>query len=380
MSSTGHSQSDASTIELGAWALGRRAHARADVAGAHATVLSMRPPNNRRGVLLIVGNGLTLDLCFGHGAVDLGTWNTSSPLGWPVMMPSAPDVFLRERLPEFNAAVHEFQTQTPSASDFDVIDSIAQRYFASAMAPYPVVQAYVEMRHYLALAYSTFQAAVDRVDLTSWRWVSYFRSLGRDLVAAFSFNYDLVLERALEAAGISYARVGLWEEVGGRTMIVKPHGSIDFELQDRTVAFIGREPSYPMPNLINRVNSGIKRLARDDLLRVRISPELIPPMQAATARDYQWVSPGFETFSSQGPQITGTCVLAGISYWPVDRPEIDELIDMLLPDTRIIVANPNPADDLLTALRDRGFDPIKAKSPRVLRPSWPYLGSTSTPI
>jgi hypothetical protein len=118
-----------------------------------------------------------------------------------------------------------------------------------------------------------------------------------------------------------------------------------------------------MRNLFDKINCPLQRIPRDDLLRARKNPELIAPMQATTARQYQWVAPGFDGFVSQGARLVGTCVLAGISYWDVDRPEIDEVLDALLPGTEVVVAYPRPPPELLAALQARSFDPVECAGP-----------------
>jgi hypothetical protein len=127
--------------------------------------------------------------------------------------------------------------------------------------------------------------------------------------------------------------------------ILKPHGSIDFVTSavpnERGWRVLGSD--FPQ-----------RRLERDELTRYRAECNLVLPLQESHLRHHQAVVPGFERWNLEAPAFQHV-VLAGLSYWDVDRPEIDALLDGLTPGTRLTIVNPAPPPELLTAANGRGL-------------------------
>ena len=295
-----------------------------------------------RDIAVVVGNGMTIDLCHGHAASALSDWDTGAPLAWSVRTPGESDLLI-DRLPRLREAVSA-ERATGLDNDFEIIDAIARRYAAGLEGGFELD---CELRHYLALAYSEFQTVVNRVDLSGWHWVEFLRAHADRIVGGFSFNYDLVFESALAAAGLPYMRP-VRNEVSG-TPVVKPHGSADFE-------YVGiRMPTgYPLRGWAALNNTPATALPRDQLLVPRMGPELVAPLQGSHIRQFQWVAPGFDWFRAVGTDLM-SCFLVGLSYWPVDRPEINEILDSLAPQTEVVVVNPTPPKELLDAITARGL-------------------------
>jgi hypothetical protein len=289
---------------------------------------------------LIIGNGLSIDLHQSNEA--LGTWNPSSPLGWDLRAPNHPDEHLLNYLPRFREQVQAIRAEHHDLTDFDVFEAIAAKFIGQDGFDACVTVA--EMRHFLALAYSAFQLEVDKLNLGDWRWTLFLRSLRSRLRAVVSFNYELVLERLLAHSGVVFGRVGI--DTNYQVMLLKPHGSIDSALHPKIIqAPVG----YPLANCIDRNDAPIARLVPGQWLQPRLEVDIVLPMEQSPYLPFQWVRPGYEMFARLGDKLD-CLVLAGLSYWGVDRPEINYLLDCLSPRSRIVVVNPHPDPELMARL------------------------------
>jgi hypothetical protein len=292
---------------------------------------------------LIVGNGLAIDLQTSF--VELAQWNPTHPLDWNIRALDEPDVPLLDRMPRFQARVAEVRQASPGFSDFDIINAIAQ--LCVGQWDFESCVTVAEMRHFLALAYAGFQEHADQVDWASWSWLRIVRALGSRLRVVASFNYELAIERALETCQIQHWRVGLDEAKG--LPIVKPHGSIDAALHPKSIVV---SVGYPLENCVDRNDAPLVRLTKDRWRAPRTEVDIVLPMEESPYLGYQWVQPGYELFRRIG-QTLDTLVVAGISYWGADRPEIDFMLESVRAPTKVFVVNPRPPEELLVKLRAR---------------------------
>jgi hypothetical protein len=203
-----------------------------------------------------------------------------------------------------------------------------------------------EARHFLAIAFSAFQLASDAHAIDGWDWTELLKALGDSILVAVSFNYDLILERSLAAASVPFQRVGIQDE-DGKLVIVKPHGSIDFETVGITMSTV-----YPMDKVAARNNTPLRALAPHELLEPRTEVDVIAPQESSWLSEFQWVRPGYEYFSAVAPTLR-RCIFVGLSYWPADRDEIDRLVGALHPSAEVIVANPAPPREFMDSLQAR---------------------------
>jgi hypothetical protein len=298
---------------------------------------------------VVVGNGLTIDLMT-HGARTLLTeWDPSSPLSWKVQTHDMRE--LRDCLPRFFDAVNSVRATHPNKTDFFVLDEIVrraatQRAEADALdwpaASRPGFEAGAldaEARHFLGLSYSALDMTLRRAcRVDGWRWLHYFEGLGDDLLAVMSFNYDTVIERVLESVGLRFFHCGIEPHAG--LPLGKPHGSVDYALSDNII-HLGREPEYPISIALTRIDAPMRRLPAAELAKPRLHVEVVPPMAATQIRCFQWVWPIFDAFTQLGPAIE-RCVFLGLSGWPVDQPELCDVLRALNPTTEVVVANPDP--------------------------------------
>src|SRR5579864_2962955 len=142
---------------------------------------------------LVVGNGLALDLH--QSQPGLKSWNPSNPLRWDIRAPGHPDRQLLDYLPRFREQIDLARDGTRAVPDFEIFRKVAEGL--ACRNDFDSCVTVAEMRHFLAIAYSAFQLEVDKLDLISWPWQQFLRSLSKRLTVVVSFNYELVLERLL---------------------------------------------------------------------------------------------------------------------------------------------------------------------------------------
>ncbi len=277
--------------------------------------------------LLVVGNGLNIDLRE-YLPSTLSRFDTRCPLAWDVPTPEKESEPLLANLPILSQILSESKASNPSLTDFQHLEKMFRKYPDH-------LKLRVEVQHFLVIAFSHYQMQINRVNLLTWKWATYLRGNQQDIVAAVSFNYDLLLERAFTISGMRYFTFDI-SDVHAGIPLIKPHGSIDF-----TSTAIAAKAGYPINIWASHNDFPQRRLRPDELLRPRIDAEIVPPTQRSHTEKYQWVAPGYDFIESLSAQIE-RCVVIGISYWEVDRPEIDRLLASLGKGTTIEIANPHP--------------------------------------
>jgi hypothetical protein len=297
---------------------------------------------------IVVGNGLTIDLIASSDPALFTDWHPSRPLSWAVRVEDGRP--LRDCLPHFFTEVDAVLAAWPHVSDFTVVDRIVKlaeerRRSADALgwragqAPgYEAGRLDTEARHFLGIAYSALEAELQRrCSVDEWRWLRYIEGLGKDLLAVMSFNYDTSIERTLTAGGIPFFHCGVEPQAG--MPLGKPHGSIDYAMAPGGV-HIDQPPAYPINIVMQLIDVPMRRLPVAELARPRHHVEVVPPMAASKIRHFQWVWPIFDAFRQLAPAIE-RCVFAGLSGWPVDQPELRDVLRVLNPATEVVVANPD---------------------------------------
>jgi hypothetical protein len=302
-------------------------------------------------VLLVVGNGLAMDLA-GHFP-GLRKWNTQRPLSWRIPAPGRQGVPLLDVFPRAKYRIAEAQAPCgATATDFDVFDAALK---AAALGSDPIKEL-VEIRHFVTMSYAAYQMQADRfVTAEAWPWGQFIGSIAERLQGVISYNYDLNAETVLETRTVlrhlalpSVGRDGL--------PISKPHGSIDYVPASDMIS--GPKPRYPVERFFEMCDVPIQRLPRYGLSAPRIAAQVVIPTEASGFTQFQWVKPG-RTWVHAAGRGTKFLILMGVSYWPVDRPELDEIMDAVPESATAIVGNPRPDSALMARLGTRFRDVIE---------------------
>lgn len=297
-----------------------------------------------RNICLLTGNGLTMSaLSYLKLNEEVNTHNF---LNWDVRYNNDKSKKILEDLPLLSEYLSK---EDLSCDNFSIVEEINE-YANRKDIPEAVSQGsdlLNELRHYICMSFSKFQVDFDKNDISDWNWVKFLRGLKDNISYAVSFNYDLVLERAMECAGISYSREGMYSEISG-VGILKPHGSIDFDSNsiecDDTV--------YPPKINSYRTNSNLERVDTSKLLSPRKEVAIILPNEYSYQTEYQWIKPGYEKIKSNGKNITHL-IIGGLSYCKQDRKEIDLIIDSLDKNAKVVVINKGKNEDLTRKLESK---------------------------
>jgi hypothetical protein len=283
---------------------------------------------------LLVGNGFTLDLV--------------GPLGlhssFPLQNFNNRDINYNDFIEKLPAVKDELFGQ--SVSDFDAI-----RNYISLN--HHDVNKDCQLRRFLALSYSSFQVIVDSYihQMMNWKWTRWLKENRKGLQLAISLNYDLVLENALRVANISYRRIGSNEPLG-KVPILKPHGSIDFDVQ----GFVGGLSPDNIWTIHTRLNDAgyVNVIPKSEWLLPRFEADIIPPSLHNIQRHLRWVDEMFKVYAMQAGRLD-SLIIIGSSYWDVDRPEIDYFLQRLNKKAKVYIMNQNPHPELIKTIQSLGL-------------------------
>lgn len=284
---------------------------------------------------LLVGNGFTNDLA---SVLDL---NSSLPLQ-----------NFKNRDIDFNnfigklPAIEKELIANQYSNDFEAISNYVSRNRNNE-------KKMCQLRRFLACAYSSFQYVVDSYpnQITNWKWTRWLQENNKGLSLTISLNYDVILENALRRAKISYRRIGTDEPLG-KVPLLKPHGSIDFDLPDSAISC----PIDMRWNITTSLNDAqfVKVIPKSDWLLPRMEADLIPPSMFNIQRNLSWINEMYNVYSTQASKLEAFIII-GSSYWDVDRPEINYLLQRLNKKAMIYIMNPNPSPELLRTIKSLGL-------------------------
>lgn len=208
--------------------------------------------------------------------------------------------------------------------------------------------AYKELTAYLRSLFVYYDSKVGiEGNLLEWAWADYFTKIVEhgiySQINIVTYNYDIWLERLLTNLGIPFSINGFGESEG-HIQIFKPHGSISFKYgveQDQT--------SYKIKYTKDMSDEPIEkfRVEYDDLEKYYILNAMIPP--AGDARRMEQSEQSWSTMiHSNIIQIVkemnenDDCIICGLSYWHVDRNELDQIIVNCDSKINMKMINPNP--------------------------------------
>ncbi|WP_218689960.1 hypothetical protein [Psychrobacter sp. BF1] len=293
-------------------------------------------------ISLIVGNGLSMS--FGSQSGINFKFNSQQPLNWNVICPSTGGL-LMDNLP----SLKKLWGKNFNKPHFDVFGFALDKFYCNLIG-IDSCKTTLEARHFLTIAFSEYSLLQSSKLNSDWAWFQWFELHQSEIKGSLSFNYDLLLESVFDKIGIAYHSSQVNHIING-IPLVKPHGSVDFEMAD---GMIDMHIEYPLNNFIDLNNAPIKRLQHDSLLYPRKQAHCIIPNEANKYKNYQWVSKSSIKFNRILKE-SDYCIFIGISYLPSDQVEIDRIINTLSEDCEIIIANPYPPKKLLAKIRNKRY-------------------------
>ncbi|WP_414730633.1 hypothetical protein, partial [Vibrio vulnificus] len=291
-------------------------------------------------ITLVVGNGFSMSFGFHIGLME--TWNTQSFLGWDIKSPTS-EALLIDLLPNLK----KLKESLTDEDDFKIFEYLQKKEYCEEVG-IDQDQCFVEARHYLTIAFSHLTVEQRNKFDTEWSWYKWLKAHRENIVGGLTLNYDLLLENCLDRLSLPFDSCQANGHGNGITLC-KPHGSVDFE-----VIGIKCPVSYPLKGLIDLNDMPIYKLDVSDLFYPRTQPLCIVPNERNKYQSFQWVEAASTKFKAALKDCTH-CIVIGISYFECDRPEIDEIIDSIPESCEIIVANPNPPQEMLEKLTSNPF-------------------------
>ncbi len=347
-----------------------------------------------KNVVLVTGNGLSIDL--------RSKFPDLLDTSYPLSVTSLPDYYvwngfitdfdLVRHFPMLSIIIDNARRNFPKITDFEILEKIrSEDHFSSLFATSSIFErddyrlrkglrpltweqenkkgiALAHLRLYLIHVFSYYDRCIFNEYLNSWRWTAWMQSNHNKLLQVISFNYDILIERAYkEPTQDDYLLHP--KDINAtldRLVFSKPHGSVNHS-EPQGIDFGELHWNYPSPNRIVEYGSGnVNIIPRNRMNQLRPFSDIVLPTEAVGMRqELRHIKAGYQRIKKIAPRIE-LCIIAGISYWHCDRPEINEIIESL-PAAKILVCNPYPPLDLLKYLvrNDRKFEVIKEDLPVV---------------
>lgn len=213
------------------------------------------------------------------------------------------------------------------------------------------LHAYKELVSYLKYLFIHYDSVVKKIpdEIKQWPWARFFQQLKNDdsvdEVVVISYNYDVWLERVFEKIGIDFSIPLLAQRGGTKFHIYKPHGSISYVHQKSLPrdSFSINYNSFFVDCPISDITVEYTNLDRHTPVSF-----IIPPAGEAGRSSSTWAqsirNDCVAKMAGFGPGDLG--VVCGLSYWHVDRAEIDNLFNSMNSEMDIVHLNPVPSSTL----------------------------------
>lgn len=216
------------------------------------------------------------------------------------------------------------------------------------------IYAYQELVAYLRELFIYYNSLINDETLRNipWGWRDYLTKLDKDptieSVEIITYNYDIFLERILDQLNIRFSIPGI-QENDAKFKIYKPHGSISFIYEGYML-----KDNYNIQTELSLNNGDISKfqIKYDNLSLYMPLIPIIPPAGEAHRYAQNWAN-------SIKSHLKGSIskfkekddfFICGISYWHVDRAEIDEIIRELNSDVNVRMINPGNVEGLSAIL------------------------------
>ncbi|HDY8139564.1 TPA: hypothetical protein RQL16_002346 [Vibrio vulnificus] len=225
------------------------------------------------------------------------------------------------------------------------------------------LNAYHELNSYLRALFSYYNHLIDDQELKeatqNWPWIQFLKRASEsqeyESISIITYNYDIWLERLLLSNDISFTipmvKGGEFGQ-NSKITIIKPHGSISYyhDIQSKADYSIGYQK--PIPGDATTDTFTVDHKVPNSKCLVSA---LIPPAGDTERMKQSWS--GQMRVSAAGKLRTlqdgDELMICGISYWHVDRAEIDELLTSCSSKVGVYMFNPYPnysMDAVLTSL------------------------------
>lgn len=210
------------------------------------------------------------------------------------------------------------------------------------------LKAYKELINYLKFLFISYNKTFtfNEHDLEKWGWFKYFKNLNEDEnieeVIIITLNYDIFLEKILLCMNIDFNISGVDKKIC-KFNIIKPHGSISFRHKNEMEI-----SSFRIKYSLESLESELKDFSLDYVLdysnSVPIVSALLPPAGDSYRFKLSWAKELRDLAIKKTKEIQeeDDIIICGISYWHVDRQELDKYLTNLNSKANVYLINPNP--------------------------------------
>lgn len=307
-------------------------------------------------VILVAGNGMSLSMLSDCSESDVDLMNLfrcGADVTWPG--DGMPGFLSYEHCPNlWSLGARPNSTKEES---YKVIEKIITAVNACCMADPATlddgiyIRAYKELVAYLRYLFvyyddiltdkDFFKKAIKSSPIKMIREIEESEKV--ESLDVVTFNYDAMLERCLHEAEVKFSIPRLSEDHSSKVALHKPHGSITFcgkTSVDRSAFEINYSAQF--------TEGGLEDICvkYDSLSENYPMVGMLPPAGESERYKHRWIrevwDSAIEATSSLGPN--DLVILYGLSYWHVDRREVDYLLANISRQSKVVSVNPNPSD------------------------------------
>ncbi len=210
------------------------------------------------------------------------------------------------------------------------------------------IYAYKELLQYLKHLFIFYNRKIKDIpdSVENWSWLKFLKHASDNdyysEIVIVTYNYDIWLERVLQKFDIPF-NVGMIgdNDPDAKINILKPHGSISFTHKQKT-----DKDSYTI-KLDNELLDGSTdefTIGYESLDDNYLVSALIPPAGESSRFNHTWASQIRGTAKHKASRLDSgdEMMICGLSYWHVDRAELDEIFVSCDPLLNVTMVNPNP--------------------------------------
>jgi len=207
--------------------------------------------------------------------------------------------------------------------------------------------AYKELLQYLKHLFIFYNNKIKDISssIKSWPWLKFIKNAYEQdyysEIVIVTYNYDIWLERVLQKCKIPFNVCMSSDDSRGKINILKPHGSISF-LHKKEMDKDSYTINYDKELLDGSTEDFV--IGYQNLDHNYLVSALIPPAGESERFKRAWARNIRKEAKSKAMDLKDEdeMIVCGLSYWHVDRAELDELFVSCDPLLNVTMVNPNP--------------------------------------
>ncbi len=316
-------------------------------------------------LFLVLGNGFTIDLLKHIGHIDkidvANLFKQGAEVPWPVTgnrgflsFKHCPNLWSLGARPTMNQVDSSLLIEDIiTCANIDA----SKRKVGGTLNPNNIYgKAYKELIEYLRHLFVYYDQSISDIpdSILEWSWYKIIKSKleSSDFseITIVSYNYDCWLERIFDKFSIPFRISSIdGNDHTKKVTLIKPHGSISFIHKEALdlASYSIRYDSDLSDGSMGDFTAQYSTLARNHLVTA-----LIPPAGESDRFKHTWSTQLRMDATSRASTMTSLdeIIICGMSYWHVDRIELDELFNRFDPQAEICLVNPNPNRTLIAVL------------------------------